>query len=381
MAIVRHRAPQEGEFRQLVQLLDLRNQAVAVTKKVRVSIMTCISGGSVYGGSSNLFADVLAQSPRLFKMTSSDILAKVSGLPGKAYDRIAQDPKSAAVAGALGLASIAAGYYLLRPSWRSPFDGPSSDQFFKLMEASNEYEQFRFLDNILKEYGTKNGTASFRLLGETLHITTDLELVRTVFGKEEMDTFHRSRRFKRLFTDLTKTALFVTDGELWKKHRTILTRAFSPKHIRYGNQVMIEKCERVFNSWGDNPILLYDQISAQITMDVACTVLFSHDPMSAEGKNDEFSNFATTVTSAFPTRFATPKILWPLMIPQYSERAMKPTMEAFFQMMSTILKGKQEARNVGKAAETHDMLDIILNLQGTEGMDLSQQEISDQIVG
>ena len=79
-----------------------------------------------------------------------------------------------------------------------------------------------------------------------------------------------------------------------------------------------------------------------------------------------------------------PPALWPLCMPSFSVRGMAPTRNAFHAMMEKVLREKQAARASDSAdgAGTHDMIDVILELQAGEGaLKLTEQEICDEIIG
>ena len=275
---------------------------------------------------------------------------------------------------AVGVAALGAlaSYYLLQPDAPRPFPGPDYDTLKewadKVEDGTDTYEMHK----LIHEYNSK--IISLKVGGNVMLVCVDPKLMEISYKNSE--DFARWDSFKEAVGVLTSHALFAMEGAPWKRHRSLILKAFNQNAIRYANSVAITQTKDLFQELGDVETIRADDVAQNLAFSVFCEAFFSYRPTTEE--LPELVESFRTMDRAFQRRIGIPKWLWWFYVKDEgdipgSKKKLKGLLETVIKSKGT--KTKEEG---GK-----DILDALLATQTIDGQEqtLSMEEVTDEILG
>eukprot|EP01102_Stenamoeba_stenopodia_P002098 TRINITY_DN11859_c0_g1_i1.p1 TRINITY_DN11859_c0_g1~~TRINITY_DN11859_c0_g1_i1.p1 ORF type:complete len:546 (+),score=131.40 TRINITY_DN11859_c0_g1_i1:241-1638(+) len=211
----------------------------------------------------------------------------------------------------------------------------------------------------------------------------DLDAIREVFGKGTTDGIVKKPANFSLDTErLVSESLVMTDGEVWKKQRKLLSPSFHFDHIKALIPKFVQVANALVTQWNDlvdTPVQVKDWME-KATMDAIGLAGFGHAFRSLEGgEADQVENYRIVIESINnPLRYL---IKWYPKLPTESNKRTERAYQSFEKFIVDIINTKRE--KLRKRLEASDLLlqqqqqeeeSDILDALILANIDLSKQE-------
>ncbi|MFC6906976.1 cytochrome P450 [Halalkalicoccus tibetensis] len=166
--------------------------------------------------------------------------------------------------------------------------------------------------------------------------------------------------------------VLCSEGEQWRKQRTLLQNAFTLDHIEQYGAIMTDVATVHVDSWDTNENIALNTAFSDLTLDILTQTLFDFDM----GRRSEA---VTQVARAINER-SDPRnlsIFLPSWIPTPLQRQYETAMDKFEAIVDTVIKERRRADNL---TDRDDLLSLLLSAEGTEGYQHSDEELRDQLL-
>ena len=116
-----------------------------------------------------------------------------------------------------------------------------------------------------------------KIIDRHIFVANCPEVVRHIFLSHHANYERKSPLMRQALEPLLGNGLFISDGEIWQKHRSIETPLFSTEQVGKYSRVMIQTTEEYVQKWsslkqGDTLNVLLEM--GQLTADIICRTLF-----------------------------------------------------------------------------------------------------------
>jgi cytochrome P450 len=118
-----------------------------------------------------------------------------------------------------------------------------------------------------------------KIINRSIFIANCPELVRHVFVDNNANYEKKSPLMRKALEPLLGNGLFISDGDMWKKHRAIETPLFSSEQVAGYAQVMIQATQEQAQRWADLPQGANIPVLAEmghLTAEIICRSLFGN---------------------------------------------------------------------------------------------------------
>ncbi|KAI8906262.1 cytochrome P450 [Gorgonomyces haynaldii] len=208
-----------------------------------------------------------------------------------------------------------------------------------------------------KQYGD---TFEIKIFGNAVIVTKDPQLMNLTFTSPDMG---RTNSFQDALKDIMPFALFtLPSGDVWKRHRKMLSPAFGPPQLRLFQKIMTQLSEDLvekIKEKQDQPINISSATNA-VALDAIASV---------EGLGD-FKSVAALLQVVNMTafqRFQIPSMFWPLFTQGYKSKKIQEILDMFHTQLEPALT--QEKSDEGTI------------MQSLLGQDLSKEELYSEVFG
>lgn len=219
----------------------------------------------------------------------------------------------------------------------------------------------------------------FKLGNDRAVVIADVEMVQKIL-QSRPDKFARLRNIRRTIVEMGIQGLFSAEGNQWRRHRQIATRAFDITHLRDFFPVMAAVTKRLHNRWqqlaGQNASFDVQKEMMRYTVDVTTNLAFGYDMNTLEEAEDPIQEKLEHIFPMIARRAFMPVRYWNyLKLP--ADRALD---KAFDELQTSINQFIEHARQQLADDPTllerpRNLLQALLAAQANENIEFSDLEI------
>ncbi len=219
-------------------------------------------------------------------------------------------------------------------------------------------DPFGFYD-ALAEYGD---VVSYRL-GRSRFVTVlHPDLVEQVL-LSDFRTFD-----KWINVDVAPEGLLFSDGEQWRRQRTVVQEAFTVERVRGYGDAMAGFAAEMVDGWDDGERVALNEAFSSLTLRVLAHTLLDIDLASG---GDRIAAFADAITEQADLRNVSTYL--PSWVPTPANRRYDRARSAFRAHVDDLIAQRQDD-------ERGDLLSLFLHATDEEGRGLREEEVRDQMV-
>lgn len=251
---------------------------------------------------------------------------------------------------------------------------PGPRNFFELMGMlrGRKTNPIKLYEDIFKKFGD---VVYFQLGPYKFAMVNDVEVIEQVLQSEARN-YTKSTGYQR-FALIVGNGLLVSEGDVWKKQRRLLSWAFASKHIERIHPVMVKETIEMIKKWKDLKDLDLAEEMNYVTLQIISVSLFGkNQAMESKGIRHSLQDMLKYLQT---TRHLWIQLLLaPFPIKRKSDLALKiesnmptPGARKFFgsiEAMDKVVHGMIEERKEKKAHE--NFLDAMI--EATDSEDQSQ---------
>ncbi|KAJ3286229.1 hypothetical protein HK104_009138 [Borealophlyctis nickersoniae] len=175
-----------------------------------------------------------------------------------------QNPVVGGLAAVSALSGLYALYQVAFPTTNVPKhkDGlPIFGSFFKIRKYAKDQTAYLYFEKVASEVGP---IGRIQLLWNDLYLVTDAALAKEITGDTER--FGRSKNAVATFGLVGKSTVITLEGEHWKKHRKVISAAFTNSHLTASIAEINQTIDSLFTIWdvaaaSDTPVEVYTDLS------------------------------------------------------------------------------------------------------------------------
>ncbi|MCB0163110.1 MAG: cytochrome P450 [Anaerolineae bacterium] len=234
----------------------------------------------------------------------------------------------------------------------------------------------RALEDWYRQYGD---LFQLKLGPKRIVAIADPDMVQTILH-ERPDKFSRLNGIKQTIEEMGVEGLFSAEGEQWRRHRHLATRAFDPRHLREFFPVMTKVTRRLHRRWQRlaeqaSPIDVQKELM-RYTVDITTNLAFGYDMNTLEEEGDRIQQHLEQVFPMLAYRAFMPVRYWNyLKLP--ADRALA---DALVELRGSIDRFIDHARqqlreNPALTERPQNLLQALLAAQADEDIEFSDLEI------
>jgi cytochrome P450 len=182
----------------------------------------------------------------------------------------------------------------------------------------------------------------------------------------------RKDRFTRDLRGVLGKGLLTSDGEFWRRQRSLAQPAFHRRRVEGYAGIMVESAARTLQAWRPGEVRDVHADMMPLTLDIVGRTLFGAD-LAAEAR--VIGGSLTTVLDYYRHREQRP-LLMALGLPSPGEGAFRAAVRRLDQVVFGII----EQRRSGKAKGGEDLLAMLLEAQDEEGAGMTDRQLRDEMV-
>ena len=183
---------------------------------------------------------------------------------------------------------------------------------------------------------------------------------------------HDNHRFikgdliQRVLGSINENGLLVTEGDMWRRQRTLINPAFHPDRIAEYSTMMTRMTERMVDEWDDGEIRDIHDDMMQLTLEIVTNTLFGID----------IRRQATEIGEALEVIMARSENAFVDLVPRWAPTPGNRRFQNAVSQVETIVSAiiDERKRNPGT-----DVVSALL-AEENEGRQLSEEEIQDQVM-
>ena len=229
----------------------------------------------------------------------------------------------------------------------------------------------RYLNRLADEYGP---VVRFGVFSNTFYLISDAELAREVLVTQAA-AFPKDERDIKILSRLVGLGLVTTNGDVHKRQRRLAQPAFHSKRIEAYAGTMIDYTEAMLDEWQDGREFDAAEEMRALTMYIVARTLFGADRETMRATADRIGGAIHVLQAIADHEFQAPFLL-PVWLPTAMNRDRR---EAVATLYGTIDRLIAERRASG-AADTGDLLSMLLLSTDEAGDAFSDTEVRDQLV-
>jgi nitrite reductase/ring-hydroxylating ferredoxin subunit len=147
----------------------------------------------------------------------------------------------------------------------------------------------------------------------TMVVTSVPALVRDVLRRRP-DDFRRFSAIKPVFAEIGALGVFAAEGDEWRRHRRLITRALDARHLRNFMPALVQITQRLQRRWsaaaeaGD--VVDMPRHLMRYTVDATTSLVFGHDINTIEDDSDVIQRHLELVFPMVNRRINSPIAYW-----------------------------------------------------------------------
>jgi cytochrome P450/nitrite reductase/ring-hydroxylating ferredoxin subunit len=170
------------------------------------------------------------------------------------------------------------------------------------------------LHDVLERWrGEYGDTYRINLAGTTMVVTSNPVLMRDVLRRRP-DDFRRFGTVEPVFTEIGALGVFAAEGDDWRRHRKLVTRALDARHVRNFMPALGQITRRLHRRWSAaadaGAVLDMPDELMRYTVDVTTSLVFGHDSNTIDSDDDVIQRHLRRVFPMVNRRVNAPVAYW-----------------------------------------------------------------------
>jgi cytochrome P450 len=166
--------------------------------------------------------------------------------------------------------------------------------------------------------------------------------------------------------------VLFSEGEQWRKQRTILQNAFTLDRIERYGETMVDGATEHAASWNTGEEVALDRVFSDLALDILTRTLFDID---VENRGKAITDVARAVNDRSDPRSLSAFL--PSWVPTPSQRRYERAMAEFEAVLDDVIAERRKSENL---TERDDLLSLLLVGEGPTGYRHSDEELRDQLL-
>ena len=213
-----------------------------------------------------------------------------------------------------------------------------------------------------------------RMFGITTIVVNDPKVIRRVLV-DNAANYRLAPLRQRILRPMLRDGLLTAEGDTWKRTRKAVAHVFTPRHVAGFARVMQKEIQGVSGSFTDGEIRPIGRDMTTLTYNVLVGTLFSDE---VSGDRNRFEERVNTLLDTMGRLDPFDLLGMPDWIPRVTRLRGAGTMGYFRQMVRETVEIRKAKRRDPAYAKREDFLDLLLDLEGPDG--ISQSEIEDNVI-
>lgn len=229
-------------------------------------------------------------------------------------------------------------------------------------------DPLEFVDRV-HEHGD---VVAYEALGTEFVAVFDPDLIEEVLVSRSSE-FYKGE-FELEFGELVAPeGVAFTEGEQWRRQRTVLQSSFTPEKVRTYTEGMVEEATTLAAEWDDREVVKLREALSAFTVRILTRTLFD---LEFDDERAEVVRRATRALSAYanPRKIAIRSIL-PSWVPSRTERKYDRAMADLSELVTELVA---QRRNEGHDGD--DLLSLLATAEYPDGTRMASEVVRDQLV-
>lgn len=229
----------------------------------------------------------------------------------------------------------------------------------------------RYLSRLADEYGP---IVRFGAFSNTFYLVTDPELAREVLVAQAA-AFPKDERDIKILSRLVGLGLVTTNGEAHKRQRRLAQPAFHSKRIEAYAGTMVDYTEAMLDEWDDGQEFDAAEAMRELTLYIVARTLFGADRAAMRATAERVGGAIHVLQAIADHEFQAPFVL-PVWLPTTMNRDRRRAVSTLYETIDHLIA----ERRASGAADTGDLLSMLLLSTDESGDAFSDGEVRDQLV-
>ena len=229
----------------------------------------------------------------------------------------------------------------------------------------------RYLSRLADEYGP---IVRFGAFSNTFYLVTDPELAREVLVTQAA-AFPKDERDIKILSRLVGLGLVTTNGEAHKRQRRLAQPAFHSKRIEAYAGTMVDYTEAMLDEWDDGQEFDAAEAMRELTLYIVARTLFGADRAAMRATAERVGGAIHVLQAIADHEFQAPFVL-PVWLPTTMNRDRRRAVSTLYETIDHLIA----ERRASGAADTGDLLSMLLLSTDESGDAFSDGEVRDQLV-
>ena len=253
----------------------------------------------------------------------------------------------------------------------STIPGPKGQPFFgvarDLIAGAPTY-----LSHLADTYGP---FVRFDIFFKQFYLVSDPELIREVLVTQAAN-FPKDDRDVELLDRAIGHGLVSANGEEHKRQRRLTQPAFHTRRIDAYAGTMVEYTEAMLDEWGNGQELDVAEAMSALTMLIVARTLFGADRVAMKDTAERIGAAIHVIQAAADKEFQSALVL-PEWLPTALNRQRRAARAVLYEIIDRLVADR---RAQGDAADSGDLLSMLLLSRDEAGDRMSDDEVRDQLV-
>jgi cytochrome P450 len=207
------------------------------------------------------------------------------------------------------------------------------------------------------------------ILSERYVLVLDPELIQQSLAQGH--AVMRKDRFTHELERVLGQGLVTSEGELWRKQRKLVARAFIPRRIRAYADSMVVAAHRSLDDWSDGQVIPIHKAMAELTLDVVGRTLFDAE---VRGTAREVGRALEVISDFYAAVIESP-IKPPEWWPSPRMFRFRKAVRNVDRIMAGIIEDRRRS-----GEDRGDLLSALLQAQDDDGGGMSDQQLRDECI-
>ena len=230
----------------------------------------------------------------------------------------------------------------------------------------------RYLSHLADTYGP---FVRFNVFLQEFYLVSDPELIREVLVTQAAN-FPKSDRDVEILDRSVGHGLVSANGEEHKRHRRLTQPAFHIRRIDAYAGTMVDYTTAMLDEWRDGQEMDVADAMSALTMLIVARTLFGADRVAMKATAERISAAIHVLQAAANQEFQAPLLL-PEWLPTAMNRKRRAARQVLYETIDHLIA---QRRAQGDAADSGDLLSMLLLSHDEAGDRMSDDEVRDQLV-